>query len=218
MFYLYNFIGSSKNRLLIKLYKSKLSLSSYVSTILILNKVVFIKLYAGLNIRELHYLGAGTQGKVYKIDSQRCIKIFKRKQICADEIETLAMAQVDSHFPKLYEFGNEYIIREYIDGIELDKYLLSHPLTPEISSKIIEIYEAMNIVGFSRLDAALFHIFLTPSDEIKLIDTARAMKKKSIYPALIIKGLRDLGYKKQFLDFVKANKPDVYIKWSKYCN
>jgi RIO-like serine/threonine protein kinase len=200
------FFRFSKNRLLIKLYKSKLPLSSYASIILLLNKVIFIKLYAG------------TQGKVYKIDSQRCIKIFKRKQICADEIETLAMAQIDSHFPKLYEFGNEYIIREYIDGIELDKYLLSHPLTPEISRKIIEIYEAMNIVGFSRLDAALFHIFLTPSDGIKLIDTARAMKKESIYPSLIIKGLRDLGYKKQFLDFVKTNKPDLYVKWSKYCN
>ena len=64
--------------------------------------MIVIKLYAGLNIKELQLLGCGTQGKVYKIDSQRCIKIFKRKQICKDEIETLAMAQMDSHFPRLY--------------------------------------------------------------------------------------------------------------------
>lgn len=177
--------------------------------------MIFIKLYAGLNIKELQFLGAGTQGKVYRIDTQRCIKIFKRKQICANEIETLAMAQMDSHFPRLYSFGEDYIIRECIDGIELDKYLSSHPLTTKISGKIIEIYEAMNLVGFSRLDAALFHIFLTPSDEIKLIDTARAMKKKAIYPSLIIKGLAELGHKKQFLNFVKSNKPDLYTKWSR---
>jgi predicted Ser/Thr protein kinase len=179
--------------------------------------VIVIKLYGGLNINELQFLGAGTQGKVYKIDSHKCIKIFKRKQICADEIETLAMAQKDSHFPKLYAFGKNHIIREFVDGIELDKYLSSHPLTQGISNKIIELYEAMNLVGYTRLDAAPFHIFLTQSDDIKLIDTARAMKKKTIYPSLIIEGLAELGYKEQFLNFVKIDKPNLYAKWLQYC-
>lgn len=183
-----------------------------------ISQVIVIKLYAGLNIKELQFLGAGTQGKVYKIDSHKCIKIFKRKQVCNDEIETLVMAQKDSHFPRLYEFGQDYIIREYIDGIELDKYLSSHPLTQSISNKIIELYEAMNLVGYNRLDAAPFHIFLTPLDEIKLIDTARAMNKKTIYPSLIVEGLAELGYKKQFLSFVKTNRRDLYTKWLKYCN
>ena len=64
--------------------------------------MIIIKLYAGLNIKELQFLGGGTQGKVYKINSQKCIKIFKRKQECTDEIETLTMAQIDSHFPRIY--------------------------------------------------------------------------------------------------------------------
>lgn len=179
--------------------------------------MIFINLYADLNIKELQFLGAGTQGKVYKINAQRCIKIFKRKQVCSDEIETLAMAQSNSHFPRLYNFGYDYIIREYIQGIELDKYLSSHPLTQSISMKIIELYEAMNLVGYNRLDAAPFHIFITPSDDIKLIDTARAMKKNILYPSLIIKGLEEFGYKKEFLSFVETNRPDLYSKWSKYC-
>lgn len=151
------------------MHKSKSYLPSYANIILLYSQVIVIKLYAGLNVNELQFLGAGTQGKVYKIDSQRCIKIFKREQVCADEIETLVMAQKDSHFPRLYEFGEDYIIREYIAGIELDKYLSSHPLTQNISNKIIELYEAMNSVGFNRLDSAPFHIFLTPSDEINLL-------------------------------------------------
>nr|WP_312292205.1 hypothetical protein [Clostridium chromiireducens] len=175
--------------------------------------MIIIKKHSGLDIDNLEFLGSGTQGKVYKIDSQKCIKIFKKEQICADEIETLAMAQMDSHFPKLYTFGENYIIREYINGIELDKFLLSTPLTDSISLEIIELYEAMDSVGYRRLDAAPFHIFLTPSNGIKLIDTARAMKKKVIYPSLIIKGLADLGYKKDFLNFVKCNKPELYKKW-----
>ncbi len=178
--------------------------------------MIFIKLYAGLNLKDLQFLGAGTQGKVYKIDFQKCIKIFKNKQVCADEIESLVMAQQNTHFPKLYAFDTNYIIREYIQGIELDKYLKSYPLTQDISNKIIELYEAMDLVGYTRLDAAPFHIFLTPSNEIKLIDTARVMKKRTIYPYLIIDSLKKSGYKKQFLSFVKINKPELYAKWLQY--
>lgn len=162
---------------------------------------------------KLEFLGSGTQGKVYKIDPQKCIKIFKSKQICEDEIETLAMAQKDPHFPKLYAFGYDYIIREYIDGIELDKYLSSQPLTKRISQKILELYESMYLVGYSRLDAAPFHIFLTPVNDIKLIDTARAMKKKSIYPNLIINCLKKYGYKEQFLNYVNSTNPKLYSRW-----
>ncbi|PRR83804.1 hypothetical protein [Clostridium vincentii] len=175
--------------------------------------MIVIKLYEGFNIKELELLGFGTQGKVYKINSDRCIKIFKRKQICADELETLVMAQKDSHFPKLYSHGENYIIREYIDGIELDKYLSSHPLTASLSTKLIHLYEAMIQVGYNRLDTALFHIFITPSDDMKLIDTAKSMKKKTLYPYLIIKGLEELGYKRDFFNFIKDIRPDLYTKW-----
>lgn len=175
--------------------------------------MINIKEYGGLNIKDLDFLGSGTQGKVYKINSEQCIKIFKRKASCKDELKTLEMAQGDSHFPKLYDYGESYIIREYIDGIELDKYLLSYPLTPIISYEIIQLYEAMISLGFRRLDSAIFHIFVTSSDNLKLIDTAKALKKKAIYPKLIIEGLRKLGYKEEFLDFVKTIRPELYVKW-----
>lgn len=175
--------------------------------------MVIIKLYAGLNTDTLQFIGQGTQGKVYKIDSQKCIKIFKKREICQDEIETLAMAQENFHFPKIYSFGKDYIIREYVYGIELDKYLSSEPFTKSISMKILELYEAMYLVGYTRLDAAPFHIFLTPSNNIKLIDTARAMKKQSIYPSLIFKCLEDFGYKEEFLNYVKSTNLKLYSIW-----
>jgi hypothetical protein len=68
-----------------------------------------IKPYGGFNIKELQLIGSGTQGKVYRIDSQRCIKIFKSKNICKDELETLIIAQIDTHFPMLYAYGENYI-------------------------------------------------------------------------------------------------------------
>lgn len=178
--------------------------------------MINIKLSPDINIRDLEFIGKGTQGKVYRIDSQKCIKIFKNKKTCKDELETLLMAQANTHFPRLYEYGSNYIIREYINGIELNEYLSKQKLTPELSSKLIELYEAMVKVGYARHDAAIFHILVMPSGELKLIDTAKAMKKKSVIPNLLISGLEDLEYKEDFFNFLKSNRPDLYAQWINY--
>lgn len=178
--------------------------------------MIKIKLYDGLNIKELKLLGSGTQGRVYRIDYQKCIKIFKKKSVFRAELETLTMGQIDKHFPTLYTYGKNYIIRECVDGIELDKYLQANSLTPSISNKIIELYDALKKIGFKRLDTTLFHIFINEYGELKLIDTAKAIKKKTIYPYKIMKGLEKLGHKKVFMDFVKTNRPDLYNIWVKY--
>lgn len=178
--------------------------------------MINIKLNSDINIKDFEFIGKGTQGKVYRIDSEKCIKIFKSKKECRDELKTLLMAQADIHFPKIYESGVNYIIREYVNGIELNEYLSKQKLTSQISNKLIELYDAMVKVGYLRLDAAIFHIFVMPSGELKLIDTAKAMKKKSTIPNLLISGLEDLGYKEDFFNFLKSNRPDFYIQWINY--
>lgn len=178
--------------------------------------MISIKLYGGFDLNELELLGSGTQGKVYRISSDKCIKVFKKREACKAEIESLIIAQSDVHFPRLYSFGDKYIIRECINGIPLDDYLKKHPLNEKISLKIVSLYEAMAKIGYRRLDTALFHIFITQSGYFKLIDPAKAMKKKAIYPRLIISGLKELGYKDEFLSFVKKKRPELYNSWIKY--
>lgn len=177
--------------------------------------MVFIKKYGGYDVEKLEVLGQGTQGKVYKIDSKTCIKIFKNPDSCKKEIKTLKMAQEDPHFPKLYDYGNRYIIRECIHGVELDKYLMHNPLTKEISLKIIDVYEALGRVGYKRQDIMLFHIFMTSCSYFRIIDTARAMKGKTSYPKRILEQLEKLGYKNEFLSYVNQERPDLYSKWFK---
>lgn len=178
--------------------------------------MIVIKLYEGIDVNSLPILGSGTQGTVYKIDSKKCIKVFKKSASCKNEVKSLIMAQGNHYFPLLYSYGKNFIIREYINGTDIDKYLLSNPLTPYLSTEIIKLYEAMKDVGYLRLDAALFHIFITNDTDIKLIDTAKAMKKKVVRPNLILKGLEEHGYKNQFLNLVKITNPSLYDSWIKY--
>lgn len=177
--------------------------------------MIFIKKYGGYDISKLELLGRGTQGKVYRIDAEKCIKVFKSKSVCKGEADTLKMAQGDKHFAKLYDSGEYYIEREYIAGIELNKYLKNNPLSIDISAKILDIYEALGRVGYARQDIALFHIFVTPAGEFKIIDTGRVMKKKSTYPKIMLTGLKTLGCREEFLIHVKMLRPELYKRWSK---
>ncbi len=164
----------------------------------------------GYDLDKLQYIGKGMHGSVYKIDNHKCIKIFKKKETCQNEIETLAMAQNNIYFPKLYDFGERYIVREFIEGIELDKHLKNNPLTIDLSQKIIKIYEALGEVGYKRQDTALLHIFINSRGELRLIDTAKAMSISTKYPKIILSDLKVLGLKNTFLQHVEHVRPDLY--------
>lgn len=178
-----------------------------------MKEVLIIKLYGNYDIDKLEFIGKGIHGRVYKIDSNRCIKVFKKMEFYEKELETLRMVQNDEHFPRLYEWGDRFIVREYIEGVELDRYLKKNPLTPLISMKIIDLYDSIAKAGFSRMDTMLFHIFITQEETFKMIDTARVMKDSYECPKLIIKGLKELGLRDEFLSHVKLLRPDLYEKW-----
>lgn len=169
-----------------------------------------IKKEHGYDLKKLQCIGFGMHGKVYKIDENKCIKIFKKSEVCRKEVETLAMAQGNSFFPKLYDFGERFIVREFVKGIELDKYLKDHPLTIDISQNLINIYKALIEVGYTRHDTALLHIFIDQEKCLKVIDTAKAMTYTTKYPKLILSDLKTLGYKDLFLEHVKKLDYELY--------
>lgn len=164
----------------------------------------------GYDLKKLKYIGKGRHGVVYKIDEHKCLKIFKERRTCEKEIETLAMAQGSSFFPKLYDFGEKFIVREFVEGIELDKYLKDNPLTFELSKKIIEVYRALGEVGYKRQDTVLLHILIDENENLRVIDTAKAMSTTTKYPKLILTDLKKLGYKEIFLEHVKEINPELY--------
>lgn len=176
--------------------------------------MIIIRIYGGYDTDKLEFIGKGIHGRVYKINSDTCIKIFKKREFYEKELETLRMVQNDIHFPRLYDYGDKFIVREYIRGIELDKYLEKNPLTLEISKRLLDLYTAIERAGFSRVDTMLFHVFITAEGAFKMIDTARVMKEKCSCPRLILKGLRELGLKEDFLNHVKLLRPDLYENWT----
>ncbi len=55
-------------------------------------------------------------------------------------------------FPKIHAHGPLYIAMDLINGVDLREYLQSQPITPELSSKLIEMLITFKEIGFERID------------------------------------------------------------------
>jgi predicted Ser/Thr protein kinase len=167
----------------------------------------------GLREESLQLVGKGSQGRVYLIDPQRCIKIYHRQEFLPLELEILLKAKDEPQFPKVYEWGDDYMIREFIPGIGLKDYLRRNSLTPDLSRQIAELFLAFERLGFRRLDTRMAHLIVTPEGRIKAIDPANAMRKQGSYPKKLLSQLNDLRCKKTFLTHLQAMYPMLYERW-----
>lgn len=167
----------------------------------------------GLREETLQLVGEGSQGKVYLIDALRCIKIYHRPEFLPLELEILLRAHYEPQFPKVFEWGDNYMIREYIAGVGLKDYLLKNPLTEDLSHQIAELFLAFERLGFHRLDTRMAHVLVTPEGRIKAIDPANAMRKSGAYPKKFFKQLAKLKCKDTFFKHLKVVNPGLYERW-----
>lgn len=167
----------------------------------------------GIQKKNLKLLGEGVQGKVYRIDDSRCVKIFKRPECLPRELDNLRMAAHEPQFPKVYEWGKDYIIREYIEGIELGLYLQKSPLTESISSQLVDLLQAFERLQFKRIDTQLKNVIITSKGQLRPIDFVNAMKKKQSYPKLLLSQLKKINMKETFLKHVKRINKELFYKW-----
>ena len=167
----------------------------------------------GLREEDLQFVGEGSQGRVYLIDPLRCIKIYKRNEFLALELDVLLRAQYETQFPKVYEWGEGYMIREYFPGIGLKEYLRKNNLTEDLSRQIAELFQAFERLGFNRMDTRMAHLIITPEGVLKAIDPANAMRKQGSYPKKFLSQLSDLKWKRTFFKHLQNINPELYKKW-----
>jgi predicted Ser/Thr protein kinase len=175
-----------------------------------------VKFPEDLKKKDLIFLGKGVHGKVYLIrnSDSLCIKIFKKPEIREIELSNLKKAGNSPWFPKVHQWGKNYIIREYIQGIGLKTYLQNHPLTESISRQLVELIHNFEDLHFQRLDTRLNNVLINPNGRLFAIDPTSAMSV-SPYPRRLLDDMKVLGHKKLFLRHVKEFDQNFYEKWAK---
>ncbi len=170
----------------------------------------------GLRLKNLKYLDEGHHGKVYLIDNSRCLKIYKDKNHLKRELANLKRAERKRRiFPKVYQRGKDYLILEFIDGIDLKKYLKSNPLTKSISRQLVDLIRHFKVIGYKRLDTSLTNVIITPNEILRPIDPTSLMQFRQPYPETMLRQLKQKGLKKNFLKHVKEIDQKLYKKWKR---
>jgi RIO-like serine/threonine protein kinase len=168
-----------------------------------------------IDLKQLSLIGTGVHGKVYRLDKNRCIKICKKTKDMQKEHHVLKYVEGYSQFPKVYECEGRYMIREYVDGTNIIDYIKQNGFNNSLARELTELIKLFIKLKFTRIDIKMNELFITKDHKIKIIDTTRYLDKKASYPYKMLKVLKELGYYKQYMNFLKENYTNFYKGWNK---
>ena len=169
------------------------------------------------DLEEYTCIGNGRDGKVYRLTHNRCVKIFFQEETQQKELEALIVGQTSPIIPRLYEYGENYIVMEYICGISLAQYLKKEKwISEELTRKILIMLDELKQIGFTRWDTEIRHVLINVEGELKVIDHKRAFTLNRKVPIKLLQGLEKLGLLHVFLNHVKNIHYSTYRTWKEY--
>jgi predicted Ser/Thr protein kinase len=162
-------------------------------------------------------IGMGAQGAVFKLSEERCVKIYSNTLQAKMELEALKAGQHLAFFPRLFGYGENYIVMEYFNAPTLKEYLRNCTYIPEsITRKLLYILGEMRKAQFTMVDAPLRHIFVLENEELKVIDHVNAFKRVHPVPLKLLRDLNMMLLKESFLSQVRKFERDTYQTWQRY--
>lgn len=131
---------------------------------------------------SLALIGTGRSAFVFRIkSSNKAIKVFfpEFTYIAKEEAEIYKILRNIAYYPSIHDFGLNYIVMDYIEGLTLFECLSQGKIIT--SDHIKEIDHGLSLAsaqGLNPSDIHLRNIIITSSGEIKIIDVARFRQQK----------------------------------------
>ncbi|MFR5266050.1 hypothetical protein [Clostridium sp.] len=159
-------------------------------------------------------IGEGHNGIVFLLNNNRSVKFFRRHQSWIDEAYILKRVRGSRFFPRVHEIGDNYIVRDYVEGCRLDKYLKDHRMDKILAKEIYDMIDEFSRLRFKRLDIRCKDLFYnTKTCKLMVIDPKKNYIKRVSYPRHLMKGLWKRGVLEEFLDIIKDIDREKAIYW-----
>ena len=167
-------------------------------------------------IKSSEFLGEGNNGVVYLLpDKKRIIKIFNEAKVCKQECQTLLKSKDSIFFPKVYSYGEYYIVRDFVDGKRLDKYLKTHSVNETMVRNILAMLDDFKKLGYKRIDIRCKDIFVNKNLSLMIIDPKNQYSKTVTYPRHLLKGIYKKNALNDFFYYLEKINPLLYYDWRK---
>lgn len=166
-----------------------------------------------IKLENCTFLGKGHSGSVYLMPDNRVVKIFKNPGSCSEEYHILKKVANGPYFPEPYEFHSHYMIREYIDGININDYIKKNGASKKLMLELIYLLEYMKNVGFKKIDVRFVHVFVQNHKNLRIIDPRHSFTKKTKFPYHLLQDLKYANCLELFWKVLKSERPNLYTKW-----
>ena len=164
-------------------------------------------------IRSSDFLGKGNNGVVYRIDTHKIIKIFNDEEVCKTEYEILKASMHCAPFPKVFDYGDYFIIREFVDGVRLDKYLNHNPLNQKLVISLVDLINNFKELGYKKLDIRCKDLYVQGDFSIKVIDPKDNFDRYMPFPRHLMKGILKRNSIGEFFYYLQKIDNSLYESW-----
>ena len=156
--------------------------------------------------KDAKFLGQGNNGVVYSLPENKVIKIFVEESVCRDEARILVESKGSKYFPRIYKRGRFYIVREIVQGIQLDKYIKEKGLNKELTANIYKLTKEFKRLGFSKIDTRCKDVMVSENNKVMIIDPKKAFKRNVNFPRHLMKGLLKLKVLDEFFSLYDGDR------------
>ena len=105
------------------------------------------------------------------------------------------------------------MIRDYVEGIPLNKYIRQHGLDRDLAIKILKLLKEFRRLKFAKEDVRCKDIMVQPEGSLMVIDPKKCYSKERNFPRHLCKGLYKLGVLDQFMKVLKETDHKRYKRW-----
>ena len=163
--------------------------------------------------KDAKFLGQGNNGVVYSLPENKVIKFFVEESVCRDEARILVESKGSKYFPRIYKRGRFYIVREIVQGIQLDKYIKEQGLNKELTANIYKLTKEFKRLGFSKIDTRCKDVMVSENNKVMIIDPKKAFKRNVNFPRHLMKGLLKLKVLDEFFVYMMEINKNKGQEW-----
>lgn len=166
------------------------------------------------DLNQYPVIGQGKFGTVYRLNDQSCLKINYDTKNNKKEVKLHKKYSHSPLFPRMYGYGRNYIIMEYIKGTSLAVFL-DQGLTLDDGKmrSLLTMFQEAEKTGLS-LNPNARHVIFDRYDSVRLVDLEDLAKFASPKPFMLFNRLKKYGQKELFLSFVEQHDPALYKNWT----
>ncbi|WP_163100530.1 hypothetical protein [Peribacillus alkalitolerans] len=163
------------------------------------------------NPTDLPLISLDKKGATFKIDDHRCVRYYKEIGEAEEEVLAYQLGDKLGLTPKIYGWSPAYVVMEHIQAPTVAEHLTKHPITKELTNKLLQLLEDFKAVGYKRIDHSLEYIYMLPDGSFKITNLRHKFTLGNVLPKRLIKGMGTQV--DAFLAFVKEINPTLFQQW-----